>query len=126
MFGLGWVGTTITAVVVLLLAAHPRLAPYRRRPPLRIAAIALLIVVQVTANNSIGADYKRVSAGTDVVRLIPIIQFEPGLLATSWLPDQISMGALDLLAIALAFAISLRQLTPVSYTHLTLPTIYSV
>jgi len=96
---------------MLLLAAHPRLAPYRRRPPLRIAAIALLIVVEVTANNSIGADYKRVSAGTDVVRLIPIIQFEPGLLATSWLPDQISMGALDLLAIALAFGISLRQLT---------------
>jgi|GEM_PF-67770 len=108
MLGLGWVGTTVAAVVMLLIAAHPRFAPNRRKLPYRIAAAAFLIFVQLVTNNSVIADYKRAGLGTDVVRLIPILQFDPSLLATSWLPDQISMGALDLLLLSVVLSVNLR------------------
>ena len=108
MLGLGWVGTTIAAVVMLILAAHPRFAPNRRKLPYRIAAAAFLLWVQLVANNSVITDYKRAEFGTDVVRLIPILQFDPNLLTTSWLPDQISMGAIDLLLLSVVLSINLR------------------
>ncbi len=109
MFGLGWIGATVAATVILLLAAHPRLAPYRRRLPFRVAAFALLAVVQLTTNNAIIVDYKRVELGTEIVRLIPILQFDPNLLTTSWLPDQLSMAAVDMLLLSIALPFNIRQ-----------------
>ena len=110
MLALGWVGSTIVAAVLLLLTAHPRLAPYRRELPLRAAALAFLLFVQVVVNNGVVADYKRVALGTDVVRLIPILQFDSNLLTTTWLPDQLSMAAVDFLLLTIIFPINLRQL----------------
>lgn len=110
MLALGWVGSTIVAAVLLLLTAHPRLAPYRRELPLRAAALAFLLFVQVVVNNEVVADYKRVALGTDVVRLIPILQFDFNLLTTTWLPDQLSMAAVDFLLLTIIFPINLRQL----------------
>lgn len=109
MLGFGWIGTTALAVVILLLAAHPRLASYRRDRTFRIAAIVFLLFVQLVANSSAAVDYKRAELGADVVRLIPLVQFDANLLATSWLPEQITMAAVDLLLLAIALPLSLRQ-----------------
>jgi len=111
MLGLGWIGSTIAAAIILLVAAHPRLATYRRRLPARIAAVAFLMFIQLSANNTAVADYKRVALGTDVVRLIPILQFDPNLLTTTWLPDQLSMAAVDLLLLYIVVPLNLRQVT---------------
>jgi len=109
MFGFGWTATAALAVVLLLLAAHPALAPYRRDRTFRIAAIVFLLFVQVVANTSVAVDYKRAELGSDVVRLIPLVQFDAGLLATQWLPEQITMAAVDFLLLAIALPLSLRQ-----------------
>lgn len=109
MLGFGWIGTAALAVVILLLAAHPRLASYRRDRTFRIAAIVFLLFVQLVANSSVAVDYKRAELGTDVVRLIPLVQFDANLLTTSWLPEQITMAAVDLLLLAIALPLSLRQ-----------------
>lgn len=109
MFGLGWIGATVAATVMLLLAAHPRLATYRRQLPFRVAALALLTFVQFAANNDIVVDYKRVELGTNIVRLIPILQFDPSLLTTSWLPDQLSMAAVDMLLLSIILPLNIRQ-----------------
>ena len=110
MLALGWLGSTIVAAVLLLLTAHPRLAPYRRELPFRAAALAFLIFVQVVVNNEVVADYKRVALGADVVRLIPLLQFDSNLLTTTWLPDQLSMAAVDFLLLTIIFPLSIRQL----------------
>jgi hypothetical protein len=39
------------------------------------------------------SDWSRAPIGTDVVRLVPGLQFDPGLLSTNWLPVQIAIGA---------------------------------
>lgn len=109
MLGFGWIGTAALAVVILLLAAHPRLASYRRDRTFRIAAIVFLLFVQLVANSSVAVDYKRAELGTDVVRLIPLVQFDANLLTTSWLPEQITMAAVDLLLLAIILPLSLRQ-----------------
>ena len=110
MLALGWLGSTIVAAVLLLLTAHPRLAPYRRELPFRAAALAFLIFVQVVVNNGVVSDYKRAALGTDVVRLIPIVQFDSNLLTTTWLPDQLSMAAVDFLLLTIIFPLSIRQI----------------
>jgi hypothetical protein len=110
MLALGWLGSTIVAAVLLLLTAHPRLAPYRRELPFRAAALAFLIFVQVVVNNGVVADYKRVALGADVVRLIPLLQFDSNLLTTTWLPDQLSMAAVDFLLLTIIFPLNIRQL----------------
>lgn len=108
MLGLGWIGSAIALVVIFALAALPQLAPYRRQVPLRIVALALLVYVQFYANSTLTYDYKRVELGAEVVRLIPILQFDSKLLATTWLPDQLFMAGVDYLLITLAFQLPLR------------------
>jgi hypothetical protein len=39
------------------------------------------------------SDWSRAPIGSDVVRLIPGVQFDPNLLNTNWLPVQVSIGA---------------------------------
>jgi hypothetical protein len=39
------------------------------------------------------SDWSRAPIGSDVVRLIPGLQFDPNLLNTNWLPAQVSIGA---------------------------------
>jgi hypothetical protein len=39
------------------------------------------------------SDWSRAPLGTDVVRLIPGLQFDPALLDTNWLPIQVAIGA---------------------------------
>ena len=38
------------------------------------------------------SEWARAPLGTDVIRLIPFIQFDPALLSTAWLPMQILIG----------------------------------
>ena len=48
------------------------------------------------------AEYQRVSVeAPEAVRLLPILQFDPALLATTWLPDQLLVGAAFALAAGL-------------------------
>lgn len=50
------------------------------------------------------AEYQRVTiSAPDPVRLLPIVQFDPSLLTTAWLPDQLVIGA----AFSLAFSLLL-------------------
>lgn len=39
------------------------------------------------------SDWSRAPIGSDVVRLIPRLQFDPNLLNTNWLPMQVAIGA---------------------------------
>jgi hypothetical protein len=39
------------------------------------------------------SDWSRAPLGTDVIRLIPIVNFDPALLQTQWLLVQVGMGA---------------------------------
>jgi len=39
------------------------------------------------------SDWSRAPLGTDVIRLVPGLQFDPGLLDTNWLPVQVAIGA---------------------------------
>ena len=38
------------------------------------------------------SEWARAPLGTDVIRLIPLVQFDPALLSTAWLPMQILIG----------------------------------
>lgn len=103
MFGLGWIGTTAAIVITLLIASLPQLAATRSRPATRFIALAFLLYILLIANSTSFHDYKRALPGDDVVRLIPLVQFDPSLLQTEWLPDQITIGALVyLLAVLIA------------------------
>ena len=39
------------------------------------------------------SDWSRAPIGSDVIRLIPGLQFDPNLLNTNWLPIQVAIGA---------------------------------
>ena len=38
------------------------------------------------------SEWARAPLGTDVIRLIPLVQFDPALLSTAWLPMQVLIG----------------------------------
>ena len=48
------------------------------------------------------SEWARAPLGTDVIRLIPFIQFDPALLKTAWLPMQILIGGTTYFLAALA------------------------
>jgi len=48
------------------------------------------------------SEWARAPLGTDVVRLIPLVQFDPALLKTAWLPMQIFIGGATYLLAVLA------------------------
>ena len=48
------------------------------------------------------SEWARAPLGTDVVRIIPFIQFDPALLKTAWLPMQILIGGATYFLAALA------------------------
>lgn len=110
MLGLGWIGTTVAIAITLVIASLPQLATYRRSNNLRLIALAFLLYILFSANNSPFYDYKRVQLVGEVLRLIPILQFDPVLLTTTWLPDQITIGAMVFLLATLIVPLTLRQL----------------
>ena len=110
MLGLGWIGTTVAIAITLVIASLPQLATYRRRPALRLIALAFLLYILFSANISPFYDYKRVQLGGEVLRLIPILQFDPVLLTTTWLPDQLTIGAMVFLLASLIVPLTMRQL----------------
>ena len=48
------------------------------------------------------SDWSRAPLGSDVIRLIPFVNFDPGLLQTQWLLVQVGMGAATFLLATLA------------------------
>jgi len=48
------------------------------------------------------SDWSRAPLGSDVIRLIPLVNFDPALLQTQWLLVQLSMGAATFLLATLA------------------------
>jgi hypothetical protein len=48
------------------------------------------------------SEWARAPLGTDVIRLIPLVQFDPALLRTAWLPMQILIGGATYLLATLA------------------------
>ena len=60
------------------------------------------------------SEWARAPLGTDVIRLIPLVQFDPALLKTAWLPMQILIGgATYLLATLVLYGDARRALIAV-------------
>ncbi len=72
-------------------------------------ALGFFLMAQLSAIGLATAPYAHAPLGSEVLRLIPIVQFDPSLLQTSWLPDQFLLGWLDLLVAAFAFPDRMRN-----------------
>ena len=65
-------------------------------------AFALLVAYIWAPFGFPNSEWARAPLGTDVVRLIPFIQFDPALLQTAWLPMQVLIGGTTYFLAALA------------------------
>ena len=98
------IAALLTPFVVL-----PRFAELRDRQNVRVtAAVGLVAVLYITSTFSV-ADYTRAAVGEDVIRLIPLLQFDNALLATTWIPDQLMIGATYMLIMSVIFSRNLRN-----------------
>jgi hypothetical protein len=104
-----WMVLVPIAVLLTPFVVLPRFVELRDRQNVRIAGAAgLVAVLYVTSTFSV-ADYTRAAVGEDVIRLIPLLQFHSALLATSWIPDQLMIGATYMLFMSVIFSRNLRN-----------------
>jgi hypothetical protein len=110
-------GETISVWMVLVPIAAlltpfvllPRFAELRDRQEVRLAAAAGLVAVLYISNTFSVASYTRAAMGTEAIRLIPLLQFDSTLLATTWIPDQLMIGATYMLFMSVIFSRNLRN-----------------
>ena len=88
----GLFGGLISFAVVLYVQRTQRIRSTRGTTVSMIAFAALVAYVWAPIGFP-NSDWSRAPLGTDVVRLIPIVSFDPGLLQTQWLLVQVGMGA---------------------------------
>jgi hypothetical protein len=88
----GLFGGLISFAVVLYVQRMQRIRSTRGTTVSMIAFAALVAYVWAPIGFP-NSDWSRAPLGTDVIRLIPIVNFDPGLLQTQWLPVQVGMGA---------------------------------
>jgi len=98
------IAALLTPFVVL-----PRFAALRDRQEVRLAAAGGLIAVLYVTNAFSVAGYTRTAVGGEVIRLIPLLQFDSALLATTWIPDQLMIGATSMLFMSVIFSRNLRN-----------------
>jgi hypothetical protein len=98
------IAALLTPFVVL-----PRFVELRDRQNVRVAAAAGLVAVLYITNTFSVADYTRAAVGGEVIRLIPLLQFDSGLLATTWIPDQLMIGETYMLLMSVIFSRNLRN-----------------
>ena len=88
----GLFGGLISFAVVLYVQRTQRIRSTRGTTVSMIAFAALVAYVWAPIGFP-NSDWSRAPLGTDVIRLIPIVNFDPGLLQTQWLLVQVGMGA---------------------------------
>lgn len=88
----GLFGGLISFAVVLYVQRTQRIRSTRGTTVSMIAFAALVAYVWAPIGFP-NSDWSRAPLGTDAIRLIPIVSFDPGLLQTQWLLVQVGMGA---------------------------------
>ena len=97
----GIVGGLISFLVVLFVQQSQRIYRSRGTTVSTIAFAALVAYVWAPFGFP-NSDWSRAPLGTDVIRLIPFVDFDPALLQTGWLVTQLAMGASTFLLATLA------------------------
>jgi hypothetical protein len=104
-----WMVLVPIAVLLTPFVVLPRFVELRDRQNVRIAGAAgLVAVLYVTSTFSV-ASYTRAAVGGEVIRLIPLLQFDSALLATTWIPDQLMIGVTYMLFMSVIFSRNLRN-----------------
>ena len=97
----GIIGGLISFLVVLFVQRSQRIYRSRGTTVSTIAFAALVAYVWAPFGFP-NSDWSRAPLGSDVIRLIPFVNFDPALLQTQWLLVQVSMGASTFLLATLA------------------------
>jgi len=97
----GVFGGLISFAVVLYVQRTQRIRRSRGTTLSMIAFAALVAYVWAPIGFP-NSDWSRAPLGSDVVRLIPFVNFDPALLQTQWLLVQVGMGAATFLLATLA------------------------
>ena len=97
----GIIGGLISFLVVLFVQRSQRIYQSRGTMVSTIAFAALVAYVWAPFGFP-NSDWSRAPLGSDVIRLIPFVDFDPALLQTQWLLVQVSMGASTFLLATLA------------------------
>ena len=96
-------------ILLFAVAALPRFTRLPSSSPWTRFALGFFLMAQLSAISLSNTEYASVPLGGEVLRLIPLVQFDPSLLQTSWLPDQFFLGWVNLLVAAFAFPDRLRN-----------------
>jgi glycopeptide antibiotics resistance protein len=97
----GIIGGLVSFLVVLFVQQSQRI--YRSRgTTISTIAFAALVAYVWAPFGFPNSDWSRAPLGSDVIRLIPFVNFDPALLQTQWLLVQVSMGASTFLLATLA------------------------
>jgi glycopeptide antibiotics resistance protein len=88
----GIIGGLVSFLVVLFVQRSQRIYQSRGTMVSTIAFAALVAYVWAPFGFP-NSDWSRAPLGSDVIRLIPFMDFDPALLQTQWLLVQVSMGA---------------------------------
>jgi hypothetical protein len=97
----GVFGGLISFTVVLYVQRSQRIRRSRGTTVSMIAFAALVAYVWAPIGFP-NSDWSRAPLGSDVIRLIPFVNFDPALLQTQWLLVQLGMGAATFLLATLA------------------------
>jgi len=97
----GVFGGLVSFLVVLYVQRSQRIRQSRGTTVSMIAFAALVAYVWAPIGFP-NSDWSRAPLGSDVVRLIPFVNFDPALLQTQWLLVQLGMGAATFLLATLA------------------------
>jgi len=104
-----WMVLLPIAVLLTPFVMLPRFAELRDRQEVRIAAVVGLAVVLYITNTFSVASYTRAAAAGEVIHLVPLLQFDSALLTTTWIPDQLMIGATCMLFMSVIFSRNLRN-----------------
>lgn len=97
----GIIGGIVSFLVVLYVQRRHRINKSRLTSGATIAFAALVAYIWAPIGFP-NSDWSRAPIGSDVVRLIPIVNFDPALLQTQWLPMQVYIGASTFLLATIA------------------------
>lgn len=97
----GVLGGLISFAVVLYVQRRQRIRQSRGTTVSTLAFAGLVAYVWAPIGFP-NSDWSRAPLGTEVIRLIPIVNFDPALLQTQWLVIQVGMGAATFLLATLA------------------------
>lgn len=97
----GVLGGLISFAVVLYVQRRQRIRPSRGTTVSTLAFAGLVAYVWAPIGFP-NSDWSRAPLGTEVIRLIPIVNFDPALLQTQWLLVQVGMGAATFMLATLA------------------------